>query len=107
MQNGLVLQLHVVDKNQEGCLDYISPPEEQEVPAPQKAPQPKVPVPGRKVPITIGCKVKTKNKKQKKPSGQDEGVDRYTLPPRTTKRRTTNLKTKITRIVRKLNCMEV
>ena len=27
-------------------------------------------------------------------SGQDGGVDRYTLPPHTTKRKTTNLKTK-------------
>ena len=27
-------------------------------------------------------------------SGHDEGIDRHTLPPRTTKRTTTNLKTK-------------
>ena len=41
-------------------------------------------------------------------SGQDADISRYTVPPHTTKRRTTtNLKTKITRTARKLNGMEV
>ena len=41
-------------------------------------------------------------------SCQDGGVGRYTLPPRTTKRRsTTNLKTKIIKTARKLNGIEV
>ena len=36
-----------------------------------------------------------KKKKKKKDSGQDGGIGRYTLPPHTTKTRTTtNLKTK-------------
>ena len=39
-------------------------------------------------------------------SSKDGGIGRYSLPPRTTKRRTTNFK-KITRTARKLNCMEV
>ena len=38
-------------------------------------------------------------------AGQDGGVGRYTLPPWTTKRTTTNLKT--TRAARKSKCMEV
>ena len=41
-------------------------------------------------------------------SGQDGGIGRHTVPPRTTKRRiTTNLKTKATRTDRRSNCMEV
>ena len=41
-------------------------------------------------------------------SGQDGGIGRHTVPPRTTKRRTTtNLKTKTTRTSRNSNCMEV
>ena len=31
---------------------------------------------------------------KKQTSGRDGGLDRYTVPPHTTKRRTTNLKTK-------------
>ena len=38
---------------------------------------------------------------------QDEGVGRYTLPPQTIKRRTTNLKTKNNQTARKLNYTEV
>ena len=41
-------------------------------------------------------------------SGQDGGVGRHTVPPRTTKRRTTAIyKQKATRTNRKTNCMEV
>ena len=41
-------------------------------------------------------------------SGQDGGIGRHTVSPRTTKRRTTtNLKTKITGTAKKSNCMEV
>ena len=41
-------------------------------------------------------------------AGQDGDVGRYTLPPHTTKRRTTtNIKTKNNQNCRKLNCMEV
>ena len=49
-------------------------------------------------------KKKQKLKKQAKwTSGQDGGIDRYTLPPHTTKRRTrTNLKTK-----NKQNCQKI
>ena len=40
-------------------------------------------------------------------SGQDGGVGRYTVPPCTTKRRTTtNLEKKISRTARISNCME-
>ena len=35
-------------------------------------------------------------------SGQDEGMGRYTVPPHTTKRRTTNLKTKYNQ-----NCQKI
>ena len=46
----LVPHPHVVDKNLEGVS------EEQGVPAPHQAPQPRDPMPGRCVRITPGCK---------------------------------------------------
>ena len=49
-QNGLVPHPHVVDKDSRGVSW------EQGVPDPYHAPQPRVPVPGRLVPITSGCK---------------------------------------------------
>ena len=45
--------------------------------------------------------------KRKNESSQDGGIDGGTLPPHTTKRRTTtNLKTKKPKVARKSNCME-
>ena len=47
-------------------------------------------------------------KEKPETSSLDGGMGRYTLLPCTTKRRTTtNLKTKITGIARKSNCMKV
>ena len=50
MWNGLVQHRHVVDKNLGGVSH------EQGVPAPHQNPQPRVPVTGRQVLITSGCK---------------------------------------------------
>ena len=50
MQNGLVPHPRVVDKNSGGIS------QEQGVPTPHQALKPKVPVPGRYVPTTSGCK---------------------------------------------------
>ena len=47
-------------------------------------------------------------KKNMGTSGQDGGIGRHTVPPHTTKRRTTTIyKEKTTRTDRKSNCMEV
>ena len=55
MQNELFPHLHVVGKNWEEYLGRKGPPEEQGVPVSNQVHQPRVPVLGRKVPITSGC----------------------------------------------------
>ena len=55
MQNGLVPHSHVAVNNQEGYLGSEVAPEELRLPAPNWAPQPRVPVPEREITITSGC----------------------------------------------------
>ena len=56
MWNGLVPHASVPDKNWEGHLICRGPHEEQGVPSPHQALQSRIPMPGREVPITAGCK---------------------------------------------------
>ena len=55
MQNRLVPCPHVVVNNWDISAVKV-PPEERGAPAPHQAPKPRVPVLGRQVPITLGCK---------------------------------------------------
>ena len=51
--------------------------------------------------LPLPRELETEDEAEIRTSGQDGGVGRYTLPPRTTKRRTTNLKTKSNQNCRK------
>ena len=52
----------VSGKSWEGHLTAEFPPKEQGIPDPHQAPQPRVPVPGREVPMTSGCKTQQESR---------------------------------------------